>query len=730
MAAAASIAPTAPETRTPGLDAQLFGTQYAAVAAGFSILAVAGLYGPAQLAVGGALFVLLWTGWKGDAPVMFDAQAWTGLSLGLYGTLGLMVYAGRLDVLDAVGWLLLLFPFVKLLGPKTGRDYNQVYAIAFAQLVLATILSSSVWYGVVFLGFVTLTVWGLTVLFWREAARRAGARAADVPRLEAHAAPRRTALSALAVAGAVSAGAFALFFVIPRPQWNVINLQYGLRQAKTGFNDNLELGDVGRIAQDQTPAFRASIEGPRMPGLVYWRGSVMTVFDGRKWLRGRHVHTIDLEKSNQHFRLERNDRPDDFFVSVILDDLTSPYVFHTGEPVEVTGAMRAVRYRFGGTLMQESYPQPVKAYRVRARNTPTVVYNGPGLDAFLVLPPKLDPRVVELAREWAGNPADGPRAVADRITAKLREGYKYTLERPTPKSDDPLVDFLFENRSGHCEYFATATAVMMRIVGIPTRLVGGYSQGERNEIENFYLVRQSNAHAWVEAYTGDGDQGWFVVDATPIASLNLDRLERSYMEYAAQLIDALRWRWQRYIIDFSAADQEKAVDQAMAKAYEARYTVGYKGLAAFDFLLPWLAAAWLVWAMYTAGRERLRRMRLAYKPKGDGRGDEVFLTTLWIEAERVLAARGVTRPPAVGHTAFARTAAAAHPALNPALPAFAAAYVRHRFASDPLTPEAADALRARLADVSAAALAVTRPKLSLRDRLAPWLRSPDPETAR
>lgn len=172
---------------------------------------------------------------------------------------------------------------------------------------------------------------------------------------------------------------------------------------------------------------------------------------------------------------------------------------------------------------------------------------------------ELTRRIAEMAaRETAGLSDDA--AIADRLVNVLRSGYEYTLAPDLPPGRNPVEYFLFESRKGHCEFFATALALMLRTRGIPARLVNGFHASEWNRPGGFFVVRQSDAHSWVEAWI-EG-VGWLTLDPTPPGSvgraayggLGGGRFYETWSDY-------LRIQWQRLVIDYSVNKQVGLIDQ-------------------------------------------------------------------------------------------------------------------------------------------------------------------------
>jgi hypothetical protein len=168
-------------------------------------------------------------------------------------------------------------------------------------------------------------------------------------------------------------------------------------------------------------------------------------------------------------------------------------------------------------------------------------------DGYLELPP-LDPRIPALARSvTASASSEFDRAVA--IQNYLQTEFGYTLEQPSPAPADPLAHFLFERRKGHCEYFATAMTVMLRTIGIPARYVTGFLPGEFNEVAGDYIVRASDAHAWVEVYFPDF--GWITFDPTPPAAA----VPRGFFARLAFYWDWVELNWNDWVINFDFIHQ-------------------------------------------------------------------------------------------------------------------------------------------------------------------------------
>src|SRR5690606_15084023 len=160
-------------------------------------------------------------------------------------------------------------------------------------------------------------------------------------------------------------------------------------------------------------------------------------------------------------------------------------------------------------------------------------------------------RVSDLAKDWTED-SKTTFAKAMAIETRLRTGYEYSL---TPRATGNYIErFLFDVREGHCEFFATSMAVLLRGIGSPARIVNGFYSKEWHPLSSNFTVRQKDAHSWVEAWMGD-NYGWMTFDPTPPGGV-ARRIDRgAIVEAMSRMSDAIRMRWYRYVIDYSFSDQ-------------------------------------------------------------------------------------------------------------------------------------------------------------------------------
>ncbi|HEV8048876.1 MAG TPA: transglutaminase domain-containing protein, partial [Terriglobales bacterium] len=271
--------------------------------------------------------------------------------------------------------------------------------------------------------------------------------------------------------------------------------------------------------------------------------------------------------------------------------------------------------------------------------------------------PAVDPRVVSLAKKITAS-GDNNYDKTAAIESYLRSKFGYTLQLPRTVPRDPVANFLFERKQGHCEYFASSMAIMLRTLGIPSRVVNGFRTGEFNDITSQYLVRASNAHSWVEAYFPG--YGWISFDPTPAAPAQLHTGWSRSMLY----LDAMASFWREWVVNYDAGHQYNLGREATRNSLEWSQRLRNWARRRHEALLSaarratrtvsespgkWSLAGAVVMLllMLAANAKRLwralRHRRLAARPEES----PSLAATIWYERmTRMLARRGWTKSPA------------------------------------------------------------------------------------
>jgi protein-glutamine gamma-glutamyltransferase len=294
---------------------------------------------------------------------------------------------------------------------------------------------------------------------------------------------------------------FVLFPRVPGPLWG---LPQDTRTGTSGLSDTMTPGSLSKLTLSDEVAFRVLFESP-IPTQrhLYWRGPVMWDFDGRTWKASRFFYNTPLaEATGESVSYE-----------VILEPHNRQWLFALDIPGQVPP-----RAFIGGDFQLYS-SQPVKS---RLRYSMMSYLNAAfgeeenrfALRRALHLPEGSNPRTVAHAQALRAKHPDD-KAFVEQVLGMFRHKFLYTLEPPL-LGEHPVDDFLFSTRSGFCEHYASAFAVLMRAGGIPARIVTGYQGGEINNFGNYLIVRQADAHAWTEIWLPG--RGWIRVDPTSIAS--------------------------------------------------------------------------------------------------------------------------------------------------------------------------------------------------------------------
>ncbi|HYQ47859.1 MAG TPA: DUF3488 and transglutaminase-like domain-containing protein, partial [Thermodesulfovibrionales bacterium] len=308
-----------------------------------------------------------------------------------------------------------------------------------------------------------------------------------------------------------------------------------------GFSDKVDFGSFGNVKRDQTIVMRIELNRAVSPP-YYWRGKTMDYFDGISW-RNTTRQNRRIQKAADEFLFSLYDRDTAVVQNVFLEPIDSDAIFGLAKISAVNTDTFALMV---DDDMDISMPgRSSKRVRYMVYSDPAGFYAGKREPKYLQMPPGMS-RIRALAEDVTRS-ASNDRQKARMIEEYLKGNYTYSLSTsPPPSGMNVIEDFLFNSRKGYCEHYAASMVMMLRSIGIPSRIVNGFYGGERNDYGNYLIIRQSDAHAWVEALIGNA---WRRFDPTPAVSL-----ERQPV--IALLLDSIRMQWTRYVIGFSFADQK------------------------------------------------------------------------------------------------------------------------------------------------------------------------------
>jgi protein-glutamine gamma-glutamyltransferase len=462
--------------------------------------------------------------------------------------------------IQATVHLVFFLAVIQILTARTSRDYFFMATIAFLELLAAAILSTNS----NFFLFLALYLLFAMATFTSSEIRRSIEKRQNVARSGLRRFHSRLAALTVIITVGILALTAGLFFMLPRTADAALRRLVARRFYLPGFSNQVTLGEIGEIKNTSRPVMHVRFSDGQVPTGLKWRGATLSDFNGRSWFEpsasSRWIPAVNkgvfqLADDQQRLRLGRR-----FNYRVNLNGIDTDVLFFAGTPEIVYLRQLAIISHGDGSYRLGHPPAEGFFYDVYGWLGGTSAETG---DEFLswgerkqyLSLPKLDPRIPELALNTVrGLRSDATRAAA--LAEHLRRNYAYTLQLPSHEVPDPLAYFLFERKKGHCEYFASAMAVMLRTLGIPSRLVTGFQSGVFNPLTELYVVRASDAHSWVEAWLPA--RGWVAFDPTPPdphpgASSLLARL--------ALYADAVETFWQEWVVSYDLGHQATLADR-------------------------------------------------------------------------------------------------------------------------------------------------------------------------
>jgi hypothetical protein len=614
----------------------------------------------------------------------------------------------------ALTHFILFLSGVKLVQVKADRDWLFLYLISFFEVLLAAGLSVSPLF-VASLALYTFCALSTVVCFEIRKARRAieiqetrlmsaprarwlsrlskksATFAAKIPGSSSSGEARRLPFVALSLLALIFALALPIFFIMPRFSGSALARADGGLNGVVGFSDEVTLGEIGRLQQSERVVMRVRVEDPQAARhqTLRWRGVALDEFNGRTWRRSnreleyrrandRNLFQFGTTQSLEHLTTQT------FFV----EPLDTPVLFIASRPVAIQAALPYIGVDREDGLSTREHSQERISYRAYSDTTEPPAENlrrdlAPyprALERYLSVPADLDPRIRELARSLIIGTRSGNRYDAARvIEAYFQQNFRYTLEQKSGGAKDPLADFMFRVREGHCEYFSTAMAVMLRSAGVATRVVNGFQLGEYNDAADVYTVRQSDAHSWVEVYFPETN-AWVTFDPTPVAGRPGNNDQAGFWRgRVGKYAEALELFWIQYVVAYDKQEQRSLATSLRGQLGVYRQTAGQTlgelraGLDAWWQSLttgvrapaqggirltnvPTLVALCAFLGLLLLLAVRLRRLNLWERLKFGRRGRRNYSSVVFYERmTKALESRGLLRAPDETPLEFAAT---------------------------------------------------------------------------
>ncbi len=668
-------------------------------------------------------------------------ESWQGRPAMRHGTTAaaivlFLVQGGRLaageSVVDVTIEFAALGQVVRVATRRGAAHDQQIILLALMHFVAGTVLGGNLSYGLCFLGFLIVAPGALVLSHLRrevEGNYRQGARdrtglPVDVPRIlrSRRVVGRGFLASTCLMAIPIFIFTALLFVLFPRVGLSLLLLQHGHGNRIVGFSDHVDLGEVGTLRSDPAIAVRFELDTAQPPPprlIMRLRGTAFDSYDGRAWSRtqnDRHLADRALGLPDG-FLISRAPAPGDTRVTFDLEAIDPPVLFlppnaasiqlkipnrSLTDPLTVQhGPEGEFRY-VGGDSRGLRYD----VFQAPAGEVTTEPLSADDRPRYLTVPSSLPMRIAALAHEWAdGEATAGGKARA--IEDHLRKDFTYDITSPSGGKPQPVDHFLFESKRGHCEFFSTAMAMMLREIGIPSRNVTGFVGGTYNRFGHYYAVRQGDAHSWVEAYVDDGGvSAWRTFDPTPPAGAQPLEDTTGTLVYLRDAVDALSQRWNSYVVGYDFSQQMRLFE-GVNNAYErARANAGIntgwlgkitRGPVVAGALLVLIVVAYVLW----------QRRRRKQKPTGEQLSltrvdkSQLAITALYRSLESLLATRGVSRPASTPPLGWALALRGIHHPLSDEVLALTYVYLGVRFGGEPLTPDVSRAFEERLQKLKA-----------------------------
>lgn len=606
--------------------------------------------------------------------------------------------------LGATVHLVLFVMLVRLFSAQRDRDHYFLAVLSFLMVLAAAVLTVDSTFLFALAGFVLVAIAALILMEMMHSLQKVPVLAPDLHLQHGH---RKLSFAIATIAPLllifIFVGGTGIFFVLPRISAGFMSSQTSSDEISTGFSDRVDLGRIGQIQQSKAVVMHLQIDGDSTGRFApKLRGVTLSIFDGHTWSNSSPRKTLSRGLGGR-FDLQSRSESNapawghSIHYRVMMEPFVSEFFFLLSTPQALEGNYRSVAEDPDEDVSDLDSEHPVTRYEGDSEIRPLIprplqtATLSPPAYPYLKLPP-LDPRIRALAEKVTARSIN-TYARASAIENYLRTHYGYTLQLPSSTPADPIANFLFVRRQGHCEYFASSMAIMLRTIGIPSRVVNGFSGGEFNDITSQYVVRASNAHSWVEAYIPG--QGWLTFDPTPAGagqgSSHWDRL----MLY----MDAMSSFWREWVVNYDLSHQLRLTQDATQGSRAAVFRAQRWGHRQYRLMLAWgrrtqnklgnsvvkwgtraVIASTILLLLFTIPRLILfvRKFRLARRP----RSAPQIAASIWYERMlRQTAKRGWEKSPAQTPGEFASLISDGE--MKRRVSGFTQHYERARFGNSP-----------------------------------------------
>jgi hypothetical protein len=551
-----------------------------------------GVAGPIALAG----LIALAASWFWEPPLIrYERWSWLWTTASIFALVyAILTAVVTGDFLGVGAQFLVWLTIAKAYNRRAARDWQQMYLLSFLMLVAGSVLNADLTYGLCFLGFVIAATWAMTLFHLRREmednllVKHAADRASERVEVRRILDSKRIVGGRFFVGtGLLSLGVFlasaAAFLALPRVGFGFFLKNRGGLML-TGFSESVKLGGHGVLKSDDTVVMRVELDssrGNRDAQPLHWRGIAFDRYSHGGWSVTADApftnDTVDYPSagSERHTLAWMNARPTlpDRIEEVAtrqdvwLEPLDSDVMFGASNPRVFEGSQTVrrpqqkpmhneeLRLTHSQTVHYTVWSQidapPTAELRAAANALPPALQRS--YRVYLQIPPEITQRTRALAASITANLTtnfDKAQAIVNWLDANT----SYTLELKEPGRQEPIDFFLFDRKQGHCEYYASAFAILARLNGIPTRQVNGFYGGEWNEYQGYVAVRAGDAHSWDEVYFPG--KGWVTFDPTPPDRHDpLGRGGSGWRARMSRFMDTVRFQWTKWVIEYDLVAQ-------------------------------------------------------------------------------------------------------------------------------------------------------------------------------
>jgi len=450
--------------------------------------------------------------------------------------------------------LIIILLAVRLFSEKSGRNCLQIFVLSLFALAASSLYNLSAVFLVYLVPLLILLSVSLVILAFY---------AKDSTMVISRPGLNKVLTVALVMPAATIPLMLVFFIILPRtqyPLWNFLNMP-GSRI--TGFSETVQPGASASVGEVKTVAFR--VESERLPiNRLYWRGIVLNSLDGDIWVR-------KAPPAGESTYLENGPV---ISQTIYPEPGRSRYLIALNIPRQISGLRISSSEDHVFTSLSEAR-QRIKYEAVSVLSETIATSKGIAREFYLRVPGRVSARMLETARDLLLRGKSDEEKLALLEDFYIKNRFSYTTIG-LPIGPDSLDAFLFETHRGHCELFATSAATMLRLAGVPTRLVGGYLGGVYNTMGGYYTVTEDMAHVWLEAYVSD--RGWVMVDPSKWG-VNFAAAgaagEKGMIKRFRMYLDAFGYYWNRAVITYDLEKQIQLVSTANHKLRLFRVTPGF-----------------------------------------------------------------------------------------------------------------------------------------------------------